>query len=566
MRSILNSLSRVQQVSLVVAAVLVAGAIFGTMRWNRERDFKPLYTGVAAEDAGAVVAKLKEGAAEYRVTDGGATILVPSGKVAETRLQMAALGLPKTGRIGYELFDKTNFGATDFTEQVNYHRALEGELERSVMALSSVEQARVHLTLPKASLFLESRQAAKASVMVKLRPGAKLSPQNILAVTNLVASAVEGLTPDGVSLLDMQGNLLSRPRLGTGDSLEVSDAALDYRQRVEKDLLAKINLSLEPVLGPDKFRTSVSVDCDFTSGEQSEETYDPNRSVMSTSQKTEDIAGGSLANGVPGTASNLPRPTSRPGSSGTGTTRRTESINYQTSRLVRHTKLPQGAVKRMSIAVLVDQTVRWEGLGLKAKRIIDPPAPEKLKTIHDIVAGIAGFQQERGDQLIVETLPFESTLSITPPPAPEALPSAPETPRPTNYQNWLPLFMRKPHMLIYLGVGVGLLFALATIAAIRMRRKKAQRAAALEKALHASRSAATVPEGTPAENLRKQLEEKIAEHSTLREKQEADALSALKLPQVKTQKTEVLTKHLSSETKKDPQAMAHILRAWLNEK
>jgi flagellar M-ring protein FliF len=566
MRSILNSLSRVQQVSLVVAAVLIVAAIFGTMRWNRERDFKPLYTGVAAEDAGAVVAKLKEGGAEYRVTDGGATILVPSGKVAETRLQMAALGLPKTGRIGYELFDKTNFGATDFTEQVNYHRALEGELERSVMALSSVEQARVHLTLPKASLFLESRQAAKASVMVKLRPGAKLSPQNILAVTNLVASAVEGLTPDGVSLLDMQGNLLSRPRLGTGATLEVSDAALDYRQRVEKDLLAKINLSLEPVLGPDKFRTSVSVDCDFTSGEQSEETYDPNRSVMSTSQKTEDIAGGSLANGVPGTASNLPRPTSRPGSSGTGTTRRTESINYQTSRLVRHTKLPQGAVKRMSIAVLVDQTVRWEGLGLKAKRIIDPPAPEKLKTIHDIVAGIAGFQQERGDQLIVETLPFESTLSITPPPAPEALPSAPETPRPTNYQNWLPLFMRKPNMLIYLGVGVGLLFALATITAIRMRRKKAQRAAALEKALHASQTGASVPEGTPAENLRKQLEEKIAEHSTLKEKQEADALSALKHPQVKTQKTEVLTKHLSSETKKDPQAMAHILRAWLNEK
>src|SRR5258708_31419620 len=124
MKSILNSLSRVQQVSLVLAAVLVVAAIFGTMRWNRERDFKPLYTGVAAEDAGAVVAKLKEGAAEYRVTDGGATILVPSGKVAETRLQMAALGLPKTGRTGYELFDKTNFGATQFTHQVNDSRAL----------------------------------------------------------------------------------------------------------------------------------------------------------------------------------------------------------------------------------------------------------------------------------------------------------------------------------------------------------------------------------------------------------------------------------------------------------
>src|SRR5229473_3428968 len=141
MNSLLSNLTNGQKVSLALAVVLVVAGLFGFLKWNRERDFQPLYTGVAPEDAGAVVAKLKESGADYRVGEGGGTILVPSARVAETRLQMAALGLPKTGRIGYELFDKTNFGATDFTEQVNYHRALEGELERSVMALSEVEQS-----------------------------------------------------------------------------------------------------------------------------------------------------------------------------------------------------------------------------------------------------------------------------------------------------------------------------------------------------------------------------------------------------------------------------------------
>ncbi|MEO8129297.1 MAG: flagellar basal-body MS-ring/collar protein FliF, partial [Bryobacteraceae bacterium] len=358
MNALLARLTNVQKISVGIAvAVLIAG-LFGFLKWNKERDFRPLYTGVAADDAGAVLAKLKETGAEYRVSDGGATILVPSSKVAETRLQMAALGLPKTGRIGYELFDKTNFGVTDFTEQVNYHRALEGELERSVMALAEVEQARVHITLPKASLFVESRQPAKASVMIKLRVGARISPQNILAITHLVASAVDGLTPDGVSLLDMQGTLLSRPRKGlNGDGMEASDAALDYRQRVEKDLLVKINSSLEPVLGADKFRSGVSVECDFTSGEQSEETFDPSKSVMVTAQKTEDTAGGSTSNGVPGTSSNLPRPTSRPGAAGLATSRKTENISYQSSRMVKRLHLPQGNLKRMSVSILVDQAI-----------------------------------------------------------------------------------------------------------------------------------------------------------------------------------------------------------------
>ncbi len=559
MNALLSNLTNGQKVSLGLAVVLAIAGFFGIMKWNRERDFRPLYTGVAAEDAGAVVAKLKESGADYRVGEGGSTILVPSSKVAETRLQMAALGLPKTGRIGYELFDKTNFGVTDFTEQVNYHRALEGELERSVMALAEVEQARVHITLPKASLFVETRQPAKASVMVKLRVGAKISPQNVLAITHLVASAVDGLAPDGVSLLDMQGNLLSRPRKGaTGDETEVSDAALDYRLRVEKDLLSKINSSLEPVLGADKYRTGVSVECDFSSGEQSEETFDPAKSVMVTSQKTDDSTGGNGGNGVPGAASNLPRPTSRPGTAGNGTTRHTENVTYQSSRMVKRLHLPQGNIKRMSVSVLVDQTVRWEGVGAKAKRIIEPPAPEKLKVIKDLIAGVVGLQTERGDQLIVESLPFESTLNRESPVS--STPVAPVAPT-QQFPNWMPGVLRRPNGMLYVGAaGAALVLLLfAGLMAMLRRNKKTTVVAVGPKTIGAK------PEH-PADDLKQQLEAKLAENDKLKEQQKLDMLHSLQLPAVKTQKTEVLAKHLSAETKKDPQAMAHVIRAWLNEK
>src|SRR5207237_10666214 len=151
------------------------------VRWKRESDFRPLYVTLASEDAGAVVQKLKEGGVDYRLSENGASVLVPSAKVAEMRLEMASAGLPKSGRIGFELFDKTNFGATEFVEHINYRRALEGELERTVMALAEVEQARVHITFPKDSVFAEARQPAKASVLVRVRHGMRLESQNVLA-------------------------------------------------------------------------------------------------------------------------------------------------------------------------------------------------------------------------------------------------------------------------------------------------------------------------------------------------------------------------------------------------
>src|SRR6266849_3568088 len=210
-KKLVADLSLMQRITVLTAALAVGAGLFGFVQWKRESDFRPLYTTLASEDAGAVVQKLKEGGVEYRLSENGSTVLVPSAKVAEMRLDMAAAGLPKSGRIGFELFDKANFGATEFVEHINYRRALEGELERTVMSLAEVEQARVHVTFPKESVYLEARQPAKASVVVRLRPGAQLVPQNVIAIEHLVASAVEGLTPEAVSVLDVRGTLLNRP-------------------------------------------------------------------------------------------------------------------------------------------------------------------------------------------------------------------------------------------------------------------------------------------------------------------------------------------------------------------
>lgn len=556
LKALITNLSLRQRILIVAAAILVAGGLVSFTHWRREQDFRPLYTNLAAEDAGAVVQKLRESGTEFRLSENGTTVLAPSERVAELRLQMASAGLPKSGRAGFELFDKTNFGVTDFAEHINFRRALEGELERSVMALAEVESARVHLTFSKDSVFLEAQQPAKASVLVRLKPGARLAPSNVLAVCHLVASAVEGLAPEAVSVLDMNGNLLNRPRAAAPDGEQPSEAALDYKQQVEKDLLAKINSTLEAVAGPEKYRAGVSVECDFSGGEQTEEAFDPARSVMTSSQKTEDVSGANAASGVPGTASALPRPSSRPGSTGLGMTRRTESINYQTSRTVRRLRLPQGVVKRISAAVLLDFGLRWEGSGPRARRILEPPSPERLTAVRDLVAGAIGLDNARGDQLILETIPFEQTLSIEPPPTP-APPQAP-SPGTVALPPWLERILSQK---VYAAAVAGAVLLLAALWFF-MHRKRQQANVGMVAAL-AGRAAGEI--ASPADAAQRELESRLADQQAAKQRLEAEALSALKLPPVTTKKAEVLTKHIAETVKKDPVGAAQILRTWLND-
>ncbi|MEI9973589.1 MAG: flagellar basal-body MS-ring/collar protein FliF [Ignavibacteriota bacterium] len=556
LRKLFASLTLRQKLTIAVVAVLVLVGLSYTMHWRKEQDFKALYTGLAAEDSAAVVQKIKESGTEYRLSESGDVISVPSARVADLRIELAGAGLPKTGRIGFEIFDKSNLGATEFVEHVNYRRALEGELERSVSAMTEVEQARVHVTFPKESVFLESREPAKASVIVKLKPGNHLSARNVTALTHLLSSAVEGLNPDAVSVLDMQGNLLSKPRPSSPDEA-ANEAALDYRQKVEHDLLQKIATTLDPLLGHEKYRASVSVDCDLTSGEQSEESLDPERSVMVSSQKTEEASGSGLTAGIPGTASNLPRPTSRPAGSGNSTTHRTENITYQTSRTVRTTKIPQGAVRKISIALLLDQAVRWEGAGNSAQRLLVPPTPETLKSIQDVVTAAVGFTANR-DQITVESLPFEETLNR---PAPEA-PQPVAHPTPSVGFDW----RKQMPMVIGAAVGLAIVLAIGIYALLRSRRRTAQTHAEAEvpnKALPSGKGPSTEI-GSNA--IEAQLEARMAERAAEQEKADLAALAAIKVPPVKTKKAEVLAKQLKENAKKDPSSSAHILQAWIHDR
>jgi flagellar M-ring protein FliF len=551
LKQIFDRLSWSQRIWIAIAVAAVVGGLAWINHWNDERDFKPLFVGLADDDAGALVAKLREAGVEYRLSSGGSTILVPSDKVAESRLQMASAGLPKSGRIGFELFDKANFGASEFTEQVNYHRAIEGELERSIMSIREVESARVHLTLAKDSLYSEARQPAKASVIVKLRHTASLSAQNIAAICQLTASAVPGLSPDQVSLVDTSGNLLSRPRPGTPDGSENSEAALDYRKSVEQTLQNKIAATLEPLLGPDHFRIGVSADVDMTSGEQSEEIFDPTKSVMVASQRTEDGPALASASGVPGTASNLPRPTSRPTTGASNYSRHTENINYQTSRVVKHTKLPEGMVKKLSLSVLVDHSLRWDG----PKRIVEAPSAEKLKVIHDLVAAATGLDAARGDQLVVDAFPFESTLNAEP--ASAAIPPA-ASPLPP----WLQKLMAQKNFAVIAGIGAAAMLALVigfVFVLSKMRKKKRIQAKLASAALEAA-----APKGPNVADAQKDLEARMAGQVGEQARKDAEAMLQLQLPQVATKKTEVIKKHIAAEAKKDPTAMAQVVRTWLN--
>ena len=560
-----------QRISIVIAVlVVVVGLTFG-MRWNRERDLRPLFTNLAAEDSGAIVEKLKAGNVAYTVADNGA-IMVPSARVAELRLEMASAGLPRTGRLGFELFDKTNLGTTDFAEHVNYRRAIEGELERSVMALAAVERSRVHVTFAKDSVFLDNRQPAKASVLVKLKPGARLTAQNVMAIQHLAASAVESLTPDAVSVVNMDGTLLSKPRRDLDSDVGASSGMAEYRQALEKEYLAKIKTTLDPLLGSEKYRTGVSLDCDLTSGEVSEESFDPNRSVMVTSQKSEDASGIAAPSGVPGTASNLPRPVPRSGTAGGGVSRKTENVAYQTSRVVKHLKLPQGMLKRISISVLVDQSVRWEGVGPKARRVLEPPTPEKLKVVRDVLAGVVGFQQDRGDQILVETLPFEATLTAPPPEDPGKATPAPPPGSGIQLPAWLTPLLGKAPAPVWIGAAACLVLVLLLVAFLLMRRLMGRGAPPKGKFVV---SATALPEaekggvrqvspGAQKAAFDEKASAVMATNQSERDRVEREALASLQLPP-QTKKAEVLRKVISEQAQKDPAGIAQLLRTWITE-
>ncbi len=551
LKELYGSLSSKQRSAIVVAVVVTLAAL-GFLRWQTAASFKPLYTSLSPEDAGAVIQKLRETGIEYQLAENGTTILVPNDNIAESRLDMARAGLPKSGRIGFELFDRTNLGVTEFAEHINYQRALEGELERSVMSLAEVEQARVHITLAKDSVFTKSREPAKASVLLKLRPGVLLEPRSVVAVSHLVSAAVEGLAPQAVSVLDMNGNLLSRPRAaGIDEATASSSLYVEYQQSIEKSLTEKVNATLEPLLGPGRFRAGVSVECDFTSSEQSEEVYNPEQSVITSSHVTEESNGGASASrGMPGTASALPRPRPEGGPAGSGLTRRSENTTYQASRTVRRTTTPQGSIKKISAAVLVDYALESEGEGEEQKRTLVPRPPERMEAIRELVAAAIGLDTSRGDQLIVQTLPFEMTVQLQNQDLQMTTPGADPSQAPI-----LERLQREPMLMVAVGAAVLLLLGGLVWFLKRSGKKGSAKTPAAQTAVAAGNQAAAVDAAA------QESAQKIAQPAA------AGNLGPgnVQVPRLVSARHETLVREAQEIVSKDRELSAGIINGWLVE-
>jgi flagellar M-ring protein FliF len=344
----------------------------------------------------------------------------------------------------------------------------------------------------------------------------------------------------------------------------------EYRQSLEREYLAKIRGTLDALLGTERYRAGINVECDFTSGEQSEESFDPNRSVMVSSQKTEDIAGANAAatGGVPGTASNLPRPVGRSSSGGGGVSRKTENVNYQTSRVVKHVKLPQGGIRRVSVSVLVDQKLRWEGAGSKAKRVLEPPSADTLKVVRDVLAGIVGFSQERGDQILVETLPFEATLMAVPPEGPAATNSGPGPG--WAVPNWMTPLLKQAPVPVWLGaaaaLGIVLLMAGGMVVKLLLRRRAAEQRGSMAqgaKGVGGAQGAGQL-KGPQEKGFEEKALEVLAHNKAEQERLEQETILSMSLPP-QTKKSEVLKKVILDGAKKDAGATAQLIRTWITE-
>ena len=400
-----------QRVGLVGAALCTLAIMAAVVFYGSRSDYGVLFSDLKPADAQGIIEQLKTENVPYKLTEGGTTLSVPQERVAELRLQLAASGALSGGHVGFDIFDKNSFGATDFAQQVNYQRALEGELARTLESLDEVEQARVHVTRPKESLFADKEERAKASVMLRVRQGREMSRERVEATVNLISSAVEGLDPADISITDTRGRVLTSPSGATragASAGAVFDETLEARRRLEAETAARIVALLEPVTGVDKSRADVAAEIDFSSVEQTEEKYDPRSSVIRSQQTTQESRNAQAAaqGGVAGARANDPSVQAQPTAPApikTGDQRAAMTTNYEIDKVVRRTTGGGGRLTRLSVSVVVDYK---EENGTAAAR-----SAAELAKIRDIVAAAVGLDTARGDQIVVQSMPFDARLT-----------------------------------------------------------------------------------------------------------------------------------------------------------
>jgi flagellar M-ring protein FliF len=410
------------------AILLVATLGFGTLIfWNSRPDFQVLFSNLSAEDAGDITQKLKEKKIPYELSYGGTAVQVPREQVYDLRLALATEGLPKGGGVGFEVFDRSNLGTTDFVQKLNYQRALQGELIRTIKQFKEIEQARVHIVTPKDSLFVEEQRKPTASVFVKTRSGMTLGAPQVESIVHLVASAVEGLEPANVTVVDQAGKMLSRKNDPSAVG-QLTTTQLEYQRTIEEGLKKKIQGMLEGVVGPEKAIARVSADIDFQQVQISEERFDPTtvvRSEQKTLEKSTSSSGGKSGEDREGFVSlRLPADSKNPARANTAartksafegpsggtlnsSERQSEIKNYEITKINKQIRGPAGLVKKISTAIIIDGTYKEVAgaKGAKTKQYV-PRTPEEIKNFENIVKKAIGFDESRGDQVEVTSMPF----------------------------------------------------------------------------------------------------------------------------------------------------------------
>ncbi|MCA3071539.1 MAG: flagellar M-ring protein FliF [Rhodocyclaceae bacterium] len=427
---LLQGFFRLTNVQKVVVLVGVAAAVAITVAFvslARTPDYKVLFSNVTDRDGGAIISALQQINVPYRMSEGGGAILVPSDRVYESRLRLAQQGLPRGGSIGFELLENQRIGTSQFVEQVNFQRALEGELARTVQALGSVQAARVHLAIPRPSVFVRDQQKPSASVLVSLFPGRALDPAQLAGITHLVASSVPELAPSAVTIVDQAGNLLTQNPSAREGNAGLDAGQLKYVQAVEQNFVRRIEAILTPIVGPGNVRAQVTAELDFSTVEQTAETYKPNPSPEQAirSQQTVETVGDNPrdASGVPGALSNQPpgtatAPLNAPGKGAAkggaaepaspGNTHREATTNYELDKTITHTRAEVGAVRRLSAAVVVNH--RRE---LKEGKAEATPLPEaEIAQLNNLVRQAIGFNEKRGDTVNLVNAAFNEVERV----------------------------------------------------------------------------------------------------------------------------------------------------------
>lgn len=400
-KSFISGLQPKQRWLLLGSAALTVVVLSVFARMISTPEYKVLMTGMEPSDAQSLGGRLAAKNIPYQISPDGKSVSVANDKLDSSRMEVATEGMPRSGRLGFELFDKLNWGQTEFDEKVNYQRALEGELERTIQTLRDVQSARVHLVMPNESVFLDRERPAKASVILRLRSG-QLSDDTHRAISTLVSGAVDKLSRDNVAVIDADTNRPLTPHRRNSDG---SDAGL------EEELSSRLIATLEPVVGVQQVRASVNVEYDPSTSEENQETYDPKSAVAVTTQRSEEQINGGTLGGVPGTTSNVP-------SAGGGAKQadvegdstqvsKSESNTYAVDKMVRHTMQPAGRIRRLTAALVVDDAVEIKQENGKSTETRRKRTSEEMKQIQQLAEAAIGLDAKRGDTLAVENLSFQ---------------------------------------------------------------------------------------------------------------------------------------------------------------